>query len=575
MALLSRRTALLLLVVIVLASFAVRYPLVEHERNQTDSYYIHILSESILANDHAKWTYHPLSYFGYYPFSYPSGNSFLIAEISDLTGLTLETSILAFDMALALLLCLAVFMLSRQFIKQTSVVLLATFFTVMGARFVDTSYWDASARATIVVLVLLGTATLFRASLTSQRALIPIALLFVLGSFATHHMAVLILLFGAGYLVATVQSGYIFRRIRRHKLAWAASINSLVGLSLIMVTFGATGLLGDATYTSFEKTSLFDIDPPFLSVILNLAASYVSQIGFIFVFALLGIPHVLRRSRLNTEVLFLVAILLVFIPVLGNSLYVSMLLSPFVAILGTIWISSLLGRKRVMKIGVVLVGFLIASSIFLPLWSSDRWNEREYMSGDLVEVDSRVFNDCAYLRVYYDDECAISNVNVMAQQLAAISGIDVLASGVQVAINGDVLEQDVRENLTWSSHQFPYNLYRWYEYRDEPNVDFYVLAFMADGSRTISLASSESPLGNYFAKHPKLLVAIDNDQRHRFISMYSNINARLPAELENARYLLQYSGVSRVMELDSYKIYCSEKVSLYALQMPEAVGPYG
>ncbi|MFY9606099.1 MAG: hypothetical protein WAS24_05155, partial [Thermoplasmata archaeon] len=83
-----RNTVLLLLLALILLSVAVRYPLVEHERYQTDSYYIHYLSKTIADDGYAKWTFNSLSYIGYYPFSYPAGVPFLISELSSATGVS-------------------------------------------------------------------------------------------------------------------------------------------------------------------------------------------------------------------------------------------------------------------------------------------------------------------------------------------------------------------------------------------------------------------------------------------------------------------------------------------------------
>jgi hypothetical protein len=94
---LSKKVVLLFLAVLILLSIAVRYPLVEHERFQTDSYTIHYFAKSIVDNGYARWTFHALSYLGYYPISYPSGSAFFLAEFSSVTGMELESSILLTD----------------------------------------------------------------------------------------------------------------------------------------------------------------------------------------------------------------------------------------------------------------------------------------------------------------------------------------------------------------------------------------------------------------------------------------------------------------------------------------------
>ena len=160
----GKTPVLLILVALVLITIIMRYPLVEHEREQTDSYFIHALSESIVDNSYAKWTFNPLSYFGYYPISYPSGVPFLLSETSMLTGMSIESSILLTNMILATLFCLVIFALARHFIRRPEFVLVAVFCAILAARFVDTTYWNASARGFEVVLVTLLIMVLFQSS---------------------------------------------------------------------------------------------------------------------------------------------------------------------------------------------------------------------------------------------------------------------------------------------------------------------------------------------------------------------------------------------------------------------------
>src|SRR5512136_1042832 len=108
----SRRTIVLLLIALSIGAVALRYPFVDHERSQSDSYFIHTLAQSIVHNGQAVWTFHPLSYFGYYPVSYPSGMPFVLSEFSILTGLSVEVVTLLSGMLVGVLMCLASFCLA-------------------------------------------------------------------------------------------------------------------------------------------------------------------------------------------------------------------------------------------------------------------------------------------------------------------------------------------------------------------------------------------------------------------------------------------------------------------------------
>lgn len=561
MTIVSKRTVYLLLVALILLSIAVRYPLVEHERNQTDSYFIHNLSQSVVDNGRAKWIFNPLSYVGYYQLSYPSGVPFLLAEVSSMTGLSIETSILLVDLVIAALFTLAVFVLAKHFLRRPELILLATFFALLCSRFVDTSYWSGSARAMAVVLTTLVVFTLFRASLMGQNRLLLVAVLLGIGCFATHHLAILLALFGIGYVLAAFQTQFLIPRVRLHKRTAALAWNVLVVATIVIVVFVYFDFFESLGFEAFQKTPLFELNPPLLSVIANLAVSYINQIGFVLVVAIIGIPGLFGRSYLGMEAWFPLTLLLAFIPLLGNTLYVSMLLAPFVAVLGVVMISRLFRSLTRKGFAVFAVVILMASSIILPIWSTQRWNEREYLSGETVVVGDQFFNDASYMRENTQGASAISNVNVMKVQLSATSHVIFLGSGIYLTLSGDIRAEDIQPDIPWSVN-FPRNLYKWFEDPTDPNVDFFVQALMMQGISFIEGPSNYTLAVEYFSNHTKLLVAVDNFCPSRYVDSYINRPAKFLTEIQ--RPVSSLGGP----EFLSYKTYQTEGLTLYLVQLP-------
>ena len=557
----SKRTVLLILLSIVLIAIAVRYPLVEHERNQTDSYFIHRLSCSIVDSGYAKWTFSAFSYVGYYPFSYPSGMPFLVAEVSSLTGLNIESCILLTNFFLASVFSLTCFVLARQFLRRPEYVLLATLLVTLGSRFVDTSYWNASARGSFVVISTLVVFVSFRAAAMGQNRLFILAGILAVGCLAMHHMAVLLVLFGVGYLLAAFQTHYFLERFSLHRRRMAVAFNVVSGLSIVVFVVGFSGRFGIPSFSGFEKTSLLDINPTALSIILNMAVSYTNQIGFILLFALIGIPSLFRSSRLTLETLYPLAVLIVFIPVLGSSLYVSMLLAPFVAILGSMWIAKLLESSRRRLTVLSIIALLIVSSAALPIWSTQRWNEKEYLSGKTVNVDDQVFNDATYLRVNFKGNAAISNVDTTTSELAAIGHVTFLGSGLSMVLSGDVTREDILRNLTWSAAPFPRNLYVWFEYPQQPSVDFFVLGLMVTGVGFVAGPHNSDDATEYYLNHPKFVVAVDSLRPSEYVDLYSINHANFLTEMER-------STTNANKEFSSYECYQTAGLTLYLVQLP-------
>ena len=568
MAVFPRKAVLCGLLVLLLISIAVRYPLVEHERQQTDSYSMHYQAKSIMEGGRATWTFDSLSYVGYYPFSYPSGIPFLLAEFSILTGLSVELTILVSNMIFAVVFCLGVFLFARQFVTRPEFALLATYFSILGSRFIDTTYWDGSARGPFVVLMVLAIFASFRASDVGQRRLVGVAVMLGIGCLVVHHMAVLVVLFGLAYVMASLQSRFLLQRVRLHRKGTALAINSILVVSIFLFVFVWFDFFEDLAVMNLQRSSLFDINPPILSVILNMAASYANQIGFILIFAFLSLPSMIKGPRFSIESLYPVTLLLAFVPLLGDTLYVSMLLSPFVAFLGVAWFARAFSRRRkTLAVFAVLMMLMVASAL-MPIWSTNRWNSRQYLSEDTVEVDSSYFNDAAFLRVNNRGDFAAANVNAVTSLMAALSSARFMAAGIPSVVNGDISRADVIENLTSSRARFPMNLYSWFEYPQEQYVEYYKWGLMVRGVSYVAESGGFASSKEYFSSHSKMIVAIDNGWSSEYIDVYVIFQAKFPAEIRNAVWTSGTQPSPQEQSFPSYSYYASEMITLYIVELP-------
>lgn len=566
MAVFSKRVILFLLAVCILISFALRYPLVEHERYQTDSYFIHQLSQTIVDDGRAAWLIHPLSYFGYFPFSYPSGAPFVLAELSEMSGITMEASVLVFNMVIGAIFCLAVFVLAREFVSRPEVALLATLMAVLGARFVDTSYWDGSARAPLVALMTLLVFIIFRAFSSRRGELLLIGGVVAFGCFSTHHMAVLVVMFGFAYVILVVYMQFLIKRIPSRARRWTAAYFIAAAVGTGAVSWGLFDVLSSQIVRSFQETSIFSSEFTLVSVPVNMAIVYTNQIGLVLVFAAVGIPYLFKERSALIKTFFPLAVLIAFIPLLGNPLYISMLIAPYAAILGARFASTLSTRMRSRAAAILLVA-LVATSVVVPVWSTQRWNGLEFKSGDTVIVDYQAFNDANYYDYAGADRYAISNVKPLELRTAALSEVRFLSSGVPVLINEDLSGTDVREGISWSSDSFPKNIYRWFTYSEPFNVDQSVRGLMLYGVGYLDWPVAPPEAVDYFDTHRTLVVIIDNDWPTSVVSMYSVQPAILPSQLSAAMW--QPDGGTESREpLDSYKFYVSAESTSYLVRLP-------
>ena len=74
--------------------------------------------ETIISAGMLTWVLSPLSYFGWYPFSYPSGVHSLVASLTLLTGLSIENTVLLFSYFQGFIAFLNMYVLSRNFFHK-------------------------------------------------------------------------------------------------------------------------------------------------------------------------------------------------------------------------------------------------------------------------------------------------------------------------------------------------------------------------------------------------------------------------------------------------------------------------
>ena len=561
----SKRTILCILVLLVLLSIVFRFPTVEHERYQADSYYIHLLSQSIVDDNYAIWTVTPLSLLGYYPMSYPSGVPFALAEISILTGCSVECSILFLDVFVAALFSLTVFCLGREFIRWDELVLLAVFFATVGPRFVDTSFMVGSARAPMVVLMVLMIFVCLRMNSHRWSSNLLVAALLAFGCFACHHMAVFFLMFGAAYVVSLFGIVVVSRGSILHLNRSMAIYSVLTLATALFVSFGFIDSLGPEGTARVGGEWVSGLLPEALTVVVNMGVSYTRQIGLVLLLAVIGPIVFWSKIRMTPRNIFPVFVLIAFIPLLGRPLYVSMILLPFVSSLGAKMVMLLMRKGANNRSSVAFLSALGFFYLLLPILSIQEWNSHEYLSGDTVEVDNQVYNDASYLDGQTNQQMTVSNSVILSLQLSALSGCHILHPGLYQVLSGELSPDDLKSNVTWTEADFPENLYSWFTYRSSENVRYYVFGLMTVG---FAFVDSSSGIGSgayaYFSEHSRFFVAIDADLQELYVSEYGISSAALPSELRNASFESESGGIVLV---PSYQIYASAGTIAYIVEL--------
>lgn len=153
---LSKRVQYAMISFLVLLNLSFRVYLlriVDHLAIRNDGVYNTYLAKSIIEAGQAKWLVSPLSYFGLYPLSYPSGNAFFISGVSLSTGIPIESSVLMMSAALSVLSVLFMYLLSREIINNALCAFLASFAFSLSPLFIYYTTWDGTSRAILITFI--------------------------------------------------------------------------------------------------------------------------------------------------------------------------------------------------------------------------------------------------------------------------------------------------------------------------------------------------------------------------------------------------------------------------------------
>lgn len=548
-----RRTTFFMLVAIALLSVALRYPLVDHERYQADSYYIHLLSASIVDSHRAVWTLEITSFFGYYPVSYPTGVPMVVAELSDLTGMNVETCILVLGIFVGIALSFGSFIVARRFLNSSALCLLCVFIVTVSPRIIDSSYWVGSARTPLVLMIMLLfilVTGLF--GWTPRRVtLLGLIVITAFACLAVHHMAILILIFAVTYLMAEFFVMALGRKGRRKFLVRVAAYGGILVAAFVLSMTGFINISQGPLEASVGEGGFFPTNFLGLNTLSKLASSYVQQMSIGLIAGALGIVYLLRKIHISPKTMFIPLIIPAFIPIVGNSLYLSMLLMPFVAVviaLGYAWMFKL---KPFPKFWKGLVCVLLLASLLFPGFMVSHWNNEKYATGDRVVAAPEAHSAGLYEKYSLGDVPFLWNNEVLAAQVSAFSEGTAIRSGVPAVIAGLVDPKVVKEGTT--TNEWPQVMYQRFIWPREGVIgDQLILMMSGDG-----VERQVPQFINAAEGRTSFLCMIDRNTPGSFSNTYSQLPSELATRIGN--------GVGP--HVDSYIIYSDQRVSWYAVRL--------
>ena len=148
---LPRRTVWAIIVALACVDLILRYPQTPHGVG-VDSFSFLTLTHAVVSQGRLAWIVHPLSPFGLYPLSYPSGSFALTAAFSDTSGAALEPATLVLSLATGVFGIFSAFTMAREFWRNDIFAINVTIVFSLMPKFLTNTLWEVPTRGLFMAL---------------------------------------------------------------------------------------------------------------------------------------------------------------------------------------------------------------------------------------------------------------------------------------------------------------------------------------------------------------------------------------------------------------------------------------
>lgn len=383
-----------------------RYPLLTHERAGADSYFNHGLAQSISSNGYAYWILNPLSFFGLYPYSYPSANAFLIAGISELTIFDIEYSILFEDIIFSLIAVFVSWCIAKTLFNNPVFIFLSCFFFSFMPKIIEYTYWMTSGRSVMAILFPYFILYLFKINenknfYNKKYIFLALLILFLFIYSCTHRSFYTIFLLIPPVLVILL--------IEKYKNLLRIKINNvkyqyLLILLIVIIAFLLQYIMPEyffkvqAGVAKYSKFGFFTGLPEFINYILNFIINYSGKCGIFLFMSIFCINITL--SKCNGKIIL--GSIIILIPFLNYSEYVSIYFYSFIGIAiaaGTYHIIKKINISR--RIIFLIISLILILSLIFAIYMVDRWSHQKLNRTDYDWIqEDNIFTTAIWLKEY-------------------------------------------------------------------------------------------------------------------------------------------------------------------------------
>ncbi|WP_340817843.1 hypothetical protein [Methanolobus sp. WCC4] len=419
------------LLLIALLNIIIRLPVTAHEVG-IDTFYLHSLASSISVLGKAGWIIHPASFFGVYPFSYPSAQPFILSGVSQALGISIEYSILLFSIFLGVFSLFSFYIFADEFFDNEIYSLIAAFLYSLSPNFIRFTYWDASSRGFFIAIL---PVVLWLFIKCGEKIRYKFAILLVsvaILSVSIHRTSWFLSVIAAAFVLSlfTTFTARVFHHFHFPNISlYRIFIVLDLSLALFLFQFTDMSFIGLQDYHS----GFFGSGNDFLTILVNLLVDYSSKIGIAFVLSSIGILALSSKKKIYFRDQFMIFCFLLLLPLMGLYNYSPLIFAPIVIIVGTSGIfliaNTVLNHSRWNKILQCSFIFIcILTSTILPIYMIDHWN----VDDDII--NSETVNSADFIKQKATGNVIANNGN-LASMITGYSGVPTLPLGGTTVYN--------------------------------------------------------------------------------------------------------------------------------------------
>ncbi|MEW5761140.1 MAG: hypothetical protein AB1779_10295 [Candidatus Thermoplasmatota archaeon] len=443
----------ILLTLLGVVNIIVRYPLVPHEIGW-DSYLLHAISNDLANSGYPKWWLHPLSVFGMYPRSYPSGGMFLLAGSSNLMGIDIETIINFISILGGVLSGYFAFIFAGEIRRN------ALFQFFVGIAFstafgiVTYTTWTYTTRGLFMVILPFFVFFLLKSRNESGIRYKALCLSTFVCLMSIHHLYILMLPIFFAFLTAGWAETL---KVKKRMMLFA-----ILSIILFIIPLIANFDLKSWKVYTYEERGLMEF---FKAIFFSTAG----QIGLLGIFGLIGFFYLVTDETETFEKLFILLGVVFIMPFLSTltqytPLFFIVICSALVGMgIDSLWRASKKKKKTffaiLISISLISIGFS-ANQQVMNLTT-------EHLKHTEIYMDDASYNTAIWMK-YEMDGVFMSNDHVLALRLYAISSAKVYPTHPILLVKGREDAKKIKVKLAPIQTRL-YVVYEEEEYMDKPN----------------------------------------------------------------------------------------------------------